>query len=60
MFRKMRRFKQQLEEEECREVLRQQKQGVLSLLGDGGYPYGIPMNHWYSEEDGTIYFHGNS
>ena len=57
MFRKMRRFKQQLEEEECREVLRQQKRGVLSLLGDGGYPYGIPMNHWYSEEDGTIYFH---
>ena len=47
MFRKTRRFKQQLEEEECREVLRQQKRGVLSLLGDGGYPYGIPMNHWY-------------
>ena len=22
-----------------------------------GYPYGMPMNHWYNEEDGKIYFH---
>ncbi|WP_318253583.1 hypothetical protein [Selenomonas sp. AB3002] len=44
MFRKMRRFKQQLPEAECREVLREQKRGVLSMLGDDGYPYGIPMN----------------
>ena len=57
MFRKMRRFKQQLGEEECRKVLQEQKRGVLSVLGDDGYPYGIPMNHWYSEIDGVIYFH---
>ena len=57
MFRKMRRFKQQLPEAECREVLREQKRGVLSMLGDDGYPYGIPMNHWYCEEDGVLYFH---
>ena len=57
MFRKMRRFKQQLSEEECRKILREQKRGVLSLLGDDGYPYGIPMNHWFSETDGVIYFH---
>jgi nitroimidazol reductase NimA-like FMN-containing flavoprotein (pyridoxamine 5'-phosphate oxidase superfamily) len=53
----MRRFKQQLSEEECRKILREQKRGVLSLLGDDGYPYGIPMNHWFSETDGVIYFH---
>ena len=28
------------------------------MSGDGGYPYGIPMNHWYCEEDGKLYFHG--
>ncbi len=58
MFRKMRRFKQQITAEECREILTTQKRGVLSLVGDGGYPYGIPLNHWYCEEDGCIYFHG--
>lgn len=58
MFRKMRRFKQQISEEECREILKQEPRGVLSLIGDDGYPYGIPMDHWYSEEDGKLYFHG--
>ena len=58
MFRKMRRFKQQISEEECREILKQEPRGVLSLIGDNGYPYGIPMDHWYCEEDGKFYFHG--
>ena len=58
MFRKMRRFKQQITEEECREVLQNAKRGVLSLLGEDGYPYGLPINHWYCEEDGKLYFHG--
>ena len=58
MFRKMRRFKQQISEEECREVLNHAKRGGLSLLGEDGYPYGLPINHWYCEEDGKLYFHG--
>jgi len=58
MFRKMRRFKQQISNEECIALLKSEKRGVLSLLGDDGYPYGIPMNHWYCEKDGRIYFHG--
>ena len=58
MFRKMRRFKQQITEEDCREVLKNTKRGVLSLLGEDGYPYGLPINHWYCEEDGKLYFHG--
>ena len=57
MFRKMRRIKQQLSPEECRRVLTQQPRGVLSMLGDNGYPYGIPMDHWYCEAEGVIYFH---
>lgn len=58
MFRPMRRFKQQITDAECKEILKNEKRGVLSLLGDGGYPYGLPMSHLYSEEDNKIYFHG--
>ena len=58
MFRKMVRFKQQIGEEECLRILKEEKRGVLSVLGDDGYPYGMPVNHYYCEEDGKIYFHG--
>ncbi len=30
----------------------------MSVLGDDEYPYGMPMNHYYCEDDGKIYFHG--
>ena len=58
MFREMLRKKQELSAGECREILRKQPRGVLSVLGDDDYPYGMPMNHYYCEEDGRIYFHG--
>lgn len=58
MFRQMRRFKQQISEEECIEVLKTAPRGVLSMAGDDGYPYGIPLDHWYCEKDGKLYFHG--
>lgn len=57
MFRPMRRIKQQISDDECREVLISEPRGVLSVIGDDGYPYGIPMDHWYSESDGKLYFH---
>lgn len=58
MFRPMRRIGQQISEEQCKEILMREPRGVLSLIGDDGYPYGIPLTHWYCEEDGHIYFHG--
>lgn len=58
MFRDMRRGKQALTEEECIAVLMEETRGVLSMLGDDDYPYGVPINHFYNEEDGHIYFHG--
>ena len=58
MFRKMRRFKQQISNEKCIEILKSQPRGVLSLVGDDGYPYGLPISYWYSDADGHIYFHG--
>lgn len=53
----MRRFRQRISDEECIQILKSIPRGVLSVIGDNGYPYGIPMDHWYSETDNTIYFH---
>ena len=58
MFRKMRREKQALSPEQCIELLKSETRGVLSVNGDDGYPYGVPINHYYDERDGRIYFHG--
>ena len=58
MFRPMRRIKQQLPDEEVLEVLKNAKRGVLSVVGDDGWPYGIWLNPHYREADGRIYFHG--
>lgn len=58
MFRKMRRFNQQITDDECIEVLKSEKRAVLCVLGDDGYPYGMPVNHYYDEQTGNIYFHG--
>lgn len=57
MFREMLRKKQQISKEECIEILKQEPRGVLSVLGDDDYPYGMPINQFYNEEDGRLYFH---
>ena len=55
MFREMRRKKQQLSREACRQVLARGTSGVLALSGDGGYPYAVPISYLY---DGSkLYFH---
>ena len=56
-FRPMRRSKQELSREECIEILMQEPRGVLSVLGEGGYPYGMPINQYYCPENGRLYFH---
>ena len=57
MFRNLTRIKQQLSREECIRLLQQQPRGVLSLLGDDGYPYGLPIDYWYDPQEDRIYFH---
>ena len=57
MFRNVTRIKQVLSHEECISILKKQLRGVLSVLGDDDYPYGMPLNHYYNEEDGKLYFH---
>lgn len=55
MFRKMRRFKQQVSDERCAEVLRAQPRGVMAFHGEDGYPYAIPLDYYYDGE--KLYFH---
>lgn len=54
----MRRSTQALTNEEITEVLVKETRGVLSVQGDDGYPYGLPINHYYDTETGKLYFHG--
>lgn len=51
----MRRFKQQIPEEKCVEILKNEPRGVLALYGENGYPYALPLDHLYY--DGKLYFH---
>ncbi|CDZ75708.1 Nitroimidazol reductase NimA [Peptoniphilus sp. ING2-D1G] len=55
MFREMRRFKQKLKEDKVDEILEKSSSGVLSLIGDEGYPYGVPLSYAYTEN--KLIFH---
>ena len=55
MFRPMRRSAQALGVDACREVLARGVSGVLALLGDGGWPYAVPMSYAFDGE--KLYFH---
>lgn len=55
MFRKMRRIRQTMPEEQTTDILNNGSSGVLAVLGDDDYPYTIPLNYVY--DDGIIYFH---
>ena len=57
MFRKIARKNQALEMPQILKILNHEKRGVLSVHGENGYPYGLPINYWYDEENGCLYFH---
>nr|MBR4279474.1 pyridoxamine 5'-phosphate oxidase family protein [Clostridia bacterium] len=57
MFRPLTRMNRAAAREDCIRLLENEKRGVLSVLGDDGYPYGMPMNHWYDPQTGCIWFH---
>lgn len=54
-FREMRRKRQQLTESESISILEYATSGTLALLGDGGYPYAVPISFVY--HDGKLFFH---
>lgn len=57
MFRKMRRVKQEMSAEEAKNLLKNNRRAAFSVNGDDGYPYTIPVNFYYDEEENRIYFH---
>ena len=59
MFRPVRKKKNEIGEETAKDLLRSSRRGVLAVCGDDGYPYAIPINYYYDEENGKIFFHGS-
>ena len=55
MFRPMRRSAQALDGGACVEILERGTSGVLALLGDGGWPYAVPLSYAFDGE--KLYFH---
>lgn len=56
MERKMRRFKQLLDEQATKDILNSATNGVLSLVDSDGEPYGVPISYVY-DGDRRIYCH---
>lgn len=57
MFRELNRKSKEISTRECHEILTRETRGVLSVNGDNGYPYGMPINFYFDAEQGCIYFH---
>ena len=53
----MRRKKQALSASACAAVLKRGTAGVLAVLGDGGYPYAVPLSYAYDKSAQKLYFH---
>ncbi len=55
MQREMRKAERQLTLEEAQRILDVGEYGILSLQGEDGYAYGVPLSYVYKED--AIYFH---
>ena len=55
MARKLYKEKRQLSAEETQALFAQGHHGILSVNGDDGYPYAVPVNYVFI--DGKIYIH---
>ena len=58
MFRPVRKKKNEISIDAAKELLRSSRRGVLAVNGDDGYPYAIPINYLYDEDNKKIIFHG--
>ena len=59
MFRSIRKKKNEISIEKAKRLLHNARRGVLAVNGDNHYPYAIPVNYLYDEENQKIYFHGS-
>lgn len=57
MFRKVRKIKNEITIEDAKKLLKNNKRAALAVNGDNGYPYTIPINFYYDEDENRIYFH---
>ncbi len=55
MNHEMRRSDRKLAKEEAKQILMQGEYGVLSTIGEDGFPYGVPLSYAFDGE--KIYFH---
>lgn len=56
MFRKIRKIKNEIDKDAVDSLLHSCRRGVLSMNGDDGYPYSIPINYYYDEANQKIFF----
>lgn len=58
MFRKVRKKANEISVEVAKQLIKTERRGILAVNGEDGYPYAIPLNYSYDEEQNKIYFHG--
>lgn len=58
MFREMRRKDREIYNEEIIEILKNSDYGILSTVGQNGYPYGVPASFVFVND--SIYIHSAS
>jgi len=58
MFRTIRKKKNEIDIIKINSLLKNARRGVLAINGDDNYPYAIPINFLYDQDDNKIYFHG--
>lgn len=59
MFRKVRKKANEISASLAKDLIKKSRRGILAVNGDNGYPYAIPINYLYSEENQKIFFHGS-
>ncbi len=59
VFRSIRKKKNEIGIDEAKKLLAEARRGILTVNGDDGYPYAIPINYCYDEAHQKIYFHGS-
>lgn len=55
MFKEVRRQDRTIGEKDAMEILKKGEYGVMSMVGENGYGYGVPLS--YTLVDNNIYFH---
>lgn len=58
MFREVRKKHRRLDKNESLVVLKEGMEGVISTIGEDGYPYGVAINYVYFND--AIYFHSSN